>query len=123
MATDLSNITVSGRIARDAVIKDVGSSSLCEFTLANSFMSGREEVTAWYRCKIWGKRGEGLQPHLVKGKTVIVGGPFSPREWETKEGEKRTSLDLDVQSFAFGGGGEGASQGGGSEEGGASGWE
>lgn len=99
-----TNITVAGYVGRDAESKQVGDSTVVEFSVAVT-TKRREESTAWYRCAIWGKRGQSLLPHITKGSAVIVGGELMPREYTGRNDELRTSLDINVQSFAFAGGG------------------
>ncbi len=100
---NFSNITISGHLGRDAERKQVGASSVCEFSIAVTSKKKDGDSTAWYRCTIWGKRGDSLAPHLAKGTAVIVGGEFMPREFDGKDGGTRTSLEVNVSSFSFAG--------------------
>ncbi len=98
------NAIVVGNVGQDAELKYVGENAVLSFSIAsNSEIKGEKKVT-WVRCSLWGQtRAEGLAPHVVKGMTVTVIGSLDVREYE-KDGETRTSLDLRVDQFAFGGG-------------------
>ena len=98
-----SNLTVAGHLGRDAVTKEVGSSSVTEFSVAVTTKRKQEETTTWYNCALWGTRGENLAQYLTKGTAVIVGGEFYARPYKTKDGDERLSLDLNVSSFGFAG--------------------
>ena len=50
--------------------------------------------TDWHRFSVWGERAELLAEHLTKGMRVVVLGELESREWETKEGQKRTAWDI-----------------------------
>lgn len=77
----------------------------------------------WFRCAAWEGLAENIAESLTKGMRVIVQGAMSTRAYETKEGDKRTSLELRVESIgpdlrwataqvtrSTGGGGGGASR-------------
>lgn len=57
-----------------------------------------EERTTFYRCTAWRQLAENIAESIQKGTRVIVQGRFSARNWETKEGEKRTSFDLQIDA-------------------------
>ena len=103
---NLSTITIAGHLGRDAELKDAKGNSLCEFSVAVSKKVRGEKSTAWYRCTLWGKRGEAVAQYLTKGSAVIVSGELIPREYKGKNDELRTSLDINVHELSFGGGGE-----------------
>jgi len=52
------------------------------------------EETDWFRVSVWGDRAERAAENLRKGNRVFVEGRFKTREFEGKDGEKRTSLDV-----------------------------
>jgi len=98
-----SNLTICGHLGRDAKTKEVGASSVTEFSIAVTTKKRDDEITTWFNCALWGKRGQSLAPHLTKGTAVIVGGEFLARPYKTKDGDERLSLDLNVSSFGFAG--------------------
>ena len=53
-----------------------------------------DDGTDWYRVSVFGDRAERAADQLRKGNKVFVEGRFKTREFEGKDGEKRTSLDV-----------------------------
>ena len=52
------------------------------------------EETMWIGVEVWEQQAERLAEQLRKGNKVFVEGRFKSREFEGKDGEKRTSLDV-----------------------------
>src|SRR5258708_16575348 len=81
------------------------------------------------RCSIWRQAAENVAESLTKGMRVVVQGRLRQRSYETREGEKRTVVELDVEEVgpslkyatakvtkaARGGGGGGGGFGGGGD--------
>ena len=89
-------ISMTGNLGKDATLKEVGSSKVLSFSLANSIGFGDKKQTLWFNCSMWGNAGEKLQEHLTKGKNVFVTGELSTHEYEGK-----THLDVKVNSLDF----------------------
>ena len=53
-----------------------------------------DEGTDWFRVSVFGDRAERAAEQLRKGNRVFVEGRFKTREFEGKDGQKRTSLDV-----------------------------
>jgi single-strand DNA-binding protein len=53
-----------------------------------------DEGTDWYRVTVWGDRAERTAEQFRKGNKVFVEGRFRTREYEAKDGQKRTSLEI-----------------------------
>lgn len=98
----MNTCTFEGRLPRDAELRDVGDNKVSNFSIASDVGFGEKKKTLWVECGIWGKRGEALNDSLKKGQQVILVGEFSTREYTDKEGQLKTSLNLNVQSLAFG---------------------
>ena len=78
-------ITICGRLGRDAELRSTQSGdSVCGFTVAVDYRNGRDKATNWWRVSLWGKRGEALNPYLLKGASVTVSGEFSLGEYDGK---------------------------------------
>jgi single-strand DNA-binding protein len=61
----------------------------------------RQERTEWHRIVVWGKSGENCARFLSKGRTVYVEGRIQTREWEDREGQKRTTTEINAQTVTF----------------------
>lgn len=81
-----------------------GGDSIVSFSVAVKSGFGDKAVTTWVRCTMFGKRGESVLPYLNKGQLVGVSGEFSAREWDDKEGQKRTSVEVRVNDLTLIGG-------------------
>ena len=51
------------------------------------------------RCSAWREMGENIAQSFVKGSRVVVVGSLKQKSYETKDGEKRTSIELDVEDI------------------------
>ena len=97
------NAVASGHLGHDAHLKEVNGQSVLEFSIA--YNARKDDPPTWFRCAMWGSRGEKLKPHLTKGTAVIVSGSLNPRHYEGKDGTPKMSLDIRVDQFSFAGGG------------------
>ena len=52
------------------------------------------EATDWFRVSVWGDRAERAAENLRKGNRVFVEGRFKTREFEGRDGQKRTALEI-----------------------------
>lgn len=96
----MQTITIAGRVGRDAELRRTQSGdAVCSFTVAVDQRDGREKTTNWWRCSIWGKRGESLAAYLLKGASVTVAGEFSLSDYEGKP-----QLNVRVNEVALQGG-------------------
>lgn len=98
-------ITVTGNITDDPNLTFTPSgAAVANFTVASTprTKQGDEWVdgeTLWLRCSAWRQAAENVAESLQKGTRVIVQGRLKARTWETKEGEKRVSMELDVDEI------------------------
>lgn len=84
--------TVSGRITKDATMRQAGNSNVCSFGIAsNKKVKGQDQAT-FVDVSIFGKRGETLCQYLTKGSYVVVSGELATREHNGK-----TYIQLDCQ--------------------------
>lgn len=97
----MKNITIGGRLGKDAVLRTAGSGQVCSFSVAVDDRSGREKATYWFDVSLWGKRGEAIARYLTKGTQVAVSGDFRRREYEGK-----TYLEVNASDVTLMGGGE-----------------
>lgn len=96
--------TFSGNLGRDAEVKNLGSTTVCNFSVAVKSGYGDKEKTEWINCALWGKRAEGgLPQYLLKGQTVVVSGELSTREYQANDGTMRTSVEVRVNDVTLAG--------------------
>ena len=74
----------------------------------------RQKRTECHKIVVWGKQAEIAQQYLKKGSLVFIEGRIQSREWQDKEGQKRTSFEIVATNFRMlGGRSEGAAAGAG----------
>lgn len=56
--------------------------------------------TSWFRCTAWRDLGENIAASITKGTRVVVTGTVTARDWEDRDGNKRTSIEIDVEDCA-----------------------
>ena len=91
------NITVAGRLGKDAEVKQVGSSTVCSFSVAGDTGFGDRKQSHWFDCSLWGKQGEALVHYLRKGQQVTVIGEFSEREHNGKYHKELRVNQIELQ--------------------------
>lgn len=102
--SDFNNVTISGRLTRDAELRyTFASTPVMAFGLAsNKSWRGKsgewEEKTAFVDCNLFGKRAENLQERMVKGAYVCVTGSLSYESWE-RDGQRRSKLSILVDGI------------------------
>ena len=89
---DLSNISVTGRLCRDAEVVQVGASTATRFDMAVNTGWGQYQRTAFYTVTLWGKAGQNVLPYLTKGKQVGVGGEFDVQGYQDVNGHEKFRL-------------------------------
>ena len=137
-------ITVVGNLTGDPELRFTPSgAAVANFTVASTPRTFDKGYNEWkdgdalfLRCSVWRQAAENVAESLQRGTAVIVQGRLKQRSYETKEGEKRTVYELDVdevgpslkfatakvtrasRSGGGGGGGYGGGQSGGGQSGG-----
>ncbi|MDQ6951109.1 MAG: single-stranded DNA-binding protein [Mariprofundales bacterium] len=98
--------TFTGRLGRDQETRYTQSGmAICSFTVAVDYGFGDNKGTNWVRCSLFGKRAEGRLPgYLLKGTQVAISGELRVREYDDKDGNRRTSIDLSVNELDLIGG-------------------
>jgi len=96
-------ITLVGHLGRDPETKYAHSGTgIVTFSIATSRKDGQgNEVTTWWRCTCFGKRGEVIAQYFKKGDPILVQGEPSVREYTKKDGTHGYSPEVVVNDFAF----------------------
>jgi single-strand DNA-binding protein len=98
----MKNITIAGNIGKDAETRRTQSGdAVTSFSIAVEDRIPKEKGTIWFRCSLWGKRGESLAQYLTKGSKVAVSGELSIEVYEGK-----TNLTVKVDQVTLLGGGQ-----------------
>jgi len=101
----MHRITIIGRLGRDPEMRFTpNGNAVTSFSVASDNKRNGEDNTEWFNCSAWGKSAESCNQYLTKGSQVYVEGLLTKREYETRDGEKRSSLDVNVNIIQFLGG-------------------
>ena len=136
-------ITVVGNLTADPELRFTPSgAAVANFTVASTPRMFDRQSNEWkdgealfMRCNVWRQAAENVAESLTRGARVVVTGRLKQRSFETREGEKRTVVELEVDEIgpslryatakvqkmsrsSGGGGGFGSSGGGGGGGGG-----
>ncbi|BBY33646.1 single-stranded DNA-binding protein [Mycolicibacter minnesotensis] len=141
MAVGDTTITVVGNLTADPDLRFTPSgAAVANFTVASTPRVFDRQSNEWkdgdalfLRCNIWREAAENVAESLTRGSRVIVTGRLRQRSFETREGEKRTVYEVEVDEVgpslryatakinkvSRGGGGGGFGGGGGASASGA----
>jgi single-strand DNA-binding protein len=98
-------ITVVGNLTADPELRFTPSgAAVANFTVASTPRQFDRQSGEWkdgealfMRCNIWRQAAENVAETLTRGSRVIVSGRLKQRSYETREGEKRTVVELEVE--------------------------
>ena len=100
-------ITVIGNLTSDPELRYTQNGlAVANFTIASTpkvwdKLAGKSKdgEALFLRASVWREFAEHVAGSLVKGSRVIAVGQLKQRSYETKEGEKRTSIELDIDAI------------------------
>ncbi len=100
-------ITVVGNLTDDPDLRFTPSgAAVANFTVASTPRFFDKQTNEWkdgdalfLRCSIWRQAAENVAESLHRGTRVVVSGRLRQRSYETREGEKRTVFELDVDEI------------------------
>ena len=99
-----TTITVAGHLTADPELRFTPSgAAVANFTVAATPRTFDRQSGEWkdgealfLRCNIWRQAAENVAESLTRGARILVTGRLKQRSYETKEGEKRTVVELEV---------------------------
>ena len=136
-------ITVVGNLTADPELRFTPSgAAVANFTVASTPRTFDKQTNDWkdqdtlfLNCSVWRQAAENAAESLQRGMRVVVAGRLKARSYETREGEKRTVFEIDVDEVGPSlkmatakvtkttrSGGQGGGQGGGFSGGGDDPW-
>jgi single-strand DNA-binding protein len=100
-------MTVVGNLTADPELRFTPSgAAVANFTVASTPRIYDKQSGEWkdgealfLRCNIWRQAAENVAESLTRGARVVVQGRLKQRSFETKEGEKRTVFELEVDEI------------------------
>ncbi len=106
----VNKVILVGRLGRDPETRYTsGGQAVANFSLATDESykdrnGERQKRTEWHKIVVWGKQAEIAQQYLKKGSLVFIEGRIQSREWQDKEGQKRTTFEIVANNFRMLGG-------------------
>lgn len=103
-----TTLTVVGNLTADPELRYTSSgAAVVSFTVASTSRTFNKQDNQWVdgdtlfmRCSAWRATAENTAESLRKGNRVIVTGRLTTRSYETKEGDKRTVTEMQVDDIA-----------------------
>ena len=99
-----NSVHLMGRLTADPELKTFGDGVVvCNFTVAinRPVAKGEHPEADFVRCVAWRQTAELLEKYFGKGDRVGIEGRIQVRNYETKDGEKRTATEVQVERIAF----------------------
>src|SRR5580692_2389208 len=101
----VNKVILVGRLGRDPETRYTGGGqAVANFSVATDETykdrnGERQKRTEWHKIVVWGKQAEIAQQYLKKGSQIYLEGRIQSREWNDKEGQKRTSFEIVDSNF------------------------
>lgn len=108
----MNKVILIGRLTKNPELNFAAGSgtAICRFTLAVTRQFKKDEVD-FINCVAFGKTGETIAQYLTKGRQAAVVGNIKTGSYDAKDGTKRYTTDIVVDSFEFIGQGNNNNQG------------
>lgn len=101
----MNNLTITGNLTETPEIKfGQNGGAIAKFTIADNENRRKPDGTweqvgvTWWRCTMFGKTAEAVAD-LTKGTQVIAIGRVKTHTWQTDTGEKRSAIEVIVQTL------------------------
>ena len=97
----LNHSTIMGRLAADPELRRTNSGkAVTSFTIACD-KPGKDSGASFIPCVAWEKTAEFIDNYFLKGSQIVVEGRVESRQYDTKDGQKRTVVELVVSQAHF----------------------
>lgn len=101
----LNVVAIIGRMVKDPELKTTNiGKSVCSFRIANDSgykdASGQSQ-TNWLDVTAWGKTAEFVCKYFPKGALIAIDGRLQTRQYQDKNGQNRTAVEIVAQNASF----------------------
>ncbi|HYV05327.1 MAG TPA: single-stranded DNA-binding protein [Blastocatellia bacterium] len=102
-----NKVILVGNLGRDPELRYIpDGTAVCSFSLATnerkkSKSGDFQDVTTWFNVTLWRRQAEVASQYLSKGRQVYIEGRLSLREYQDRDGNTRTSLDVQGTEIQF----------------------
>ena len=101
----VNKVILVGRLGRDPETRYTsGGQAVANFSIATDETykdrnGEKQKRTEWHKIVVWAKLAEIAQQYLKKGSLIFLEGRIQSREWQDKEGQKKTSYEIVANNF------------------------
>lgn len=104
-----TTLSITGNLTADPELRFTGSGvGVVSFTVASTARKYDKGTEKWedqpavfMRCNAWRQLAENISESMKRGSRVVVTGTLKQRSFETKEGEKRSVMELEVEDIGL----------------------
>lgn len=100
----MNSCVFAGRIGTSAELRNTNDGeAVANFSLAvnKPKKNGEDQQPLWIKATIWRKQAENLTEYLTKGTPVTISGSIDLRSYETRDGETRSEITMNVNQVTF----------------------
>jgi single-strand DNA-binding protein len=105
----LNKVILIGRLGRKPEMRAVAQTGrqVARFTMAtnerfyNKATRETKDRTEWHNIVVWGNQAEFCEKYLDKGRQVVVEGKLRTRSWQDKDGNKRTTTEIEAENIVL----------------------
>ena len=98
----MNNFNAIGRVGRDCELRFTDSGDpIGSWSLAVDYGYGKNAGTLWVNCSLFGKRAESLKQYILKGSQLGISGEIFLREYASKDGTMKTSLECRISNVTL----------------------
>lgn len=104
-----NRITITGRLSADPELRFASTgTAMCTISVPDQKRRKNpqtnewedQSATTWFRATVFKDAAEALAEHARKGDSVVLTGELITREWTNKDGEVKSSLEVDFATVA-----------------------
>ena len=100
----MNNVNIIGRITKDVEVRKTSTNkSVSSFSIAvdNLATKDGEKTTSFFNCNAWNNVAETLSKYTRKGDRIAISGSLIQRNYENKNGEKISVVEINVNSITL----------------------
>jgi single-strand DNA-binding protein len=105
----LNKVILIGRLGKKPEMRYLPQKErqVARFTMAtnerffNTATRESRDRTEWHNIVVWGKQAEFCEKYLDKGRQVVVEGKLRTRSWQDKDGNKRTTTEIEAVNIVL----------------------
>jgi len=103
MSVSINRVQIAGHLGRDPEVRETktGSSVATMSVATTEYVKDGENRTEWHRAVAFGKTADACREHLHKGSLVLIDGRLQTRQWEDRDGNKRSTTEVVVGQVVF----------------------